>query len=352
MQAGTIDQAGEVRSEDAFDVAAVDAFLKRTVDLQGAPEVRQFPGGASNLTYQLSYPGRELILRRPPAGHLPKSGHDMRREYTVQAKLAGAFPYVPRMVAFCDDHSVIGSDFYVMDKIRGTILRRELPAGFTLSKEDARTLTTNWVERLVDLHGVDPAAAGLQELGRSDGYVARQVEGWSGRYSAAKTWNVPSFKRVMRWLEANQPDDVANCVIHNDWRLDNVVLDPDDPTKIIGALDWEMATLGDPLMDLGATLAYWIEADEGGLAKQFRLQPSYLPGMLTRDEIVQLYSDKSGIAIEDFRFYRVYGYFRLAGIIQQIYKRYHDGATTDPRFKKFWLASWYLHGQARKAMRK
>lgn len=347
-----IDQAGEVRGEDSFDVAAVDEFLKRTVDLTGAPEVKQFPGGASNLTYQLTYPGRELILRRPPAGHLPKSGHDMRREYTVQSKLAKEFPYVPKMVAFCDDHSVIGTDFYVMDKVRGVILRRNLPKELELGPEKARELTTSWVERLVDLHKVDPAAAGLQDLGRPDGYVGRQIGGWSKRYTDAKTWNVPSFKKVIRWLEANQPDDVANCVIHNDWRLDNVVLDPDDLGRIIAVLDWEMATLGDPLMDLGATLAYWIEPGEGGrMAEQFRLQPSNVPGMLTRDEIVALYSEKSGIPIDDFRFYRVYGYFRLAGIIQQIYKRYHDGATTNPRFKKFWLASWYLHRQAKKAMR-
>lgn len=352
MAAGAIDQAGAVRGEDEFDVAAVDEFLKCTVDLQGAPEVRQFPGGASNLTYQLTYPGRELILRRPPGGHLPKSGHDMRREYTVQSKLGSVYPYVPKMVAFCDDHSVIGTDFYVMDKVRGVILRRNLPKDLELGPEAARRLTTSWIERLVDLHRVNPVAAGLQDLGRPDGYVGRQIEGWSRRYSDAKTWNVPSFKKVMRWLEANQPDDVANCVIHNDWRLDNVVLDADDLGRIIAVLDWEMATLGDPLMDLGATLAYWIEPGEGGkLGEQFRLQPSNVPGMHTRDEIVQLYSEKSGIEVDDFRFYRVYGYFRLAGIIQQIYRRYHDGATTNPRFKKFWLASWYLHQQSKKAMR-
>ncbi|MFT4050080.1 MAG: phosphotransferase family protein [Solirubrobacterales bacterium] len=350
MSGGPIDQGGEVRGEDAFDVAAVDAFLKTQVELVGTPEVTQFPGGASNLTYQLTYPGRELILRRPPGGHLPKSGHDMRREYTVQSKLAKEFPYVPKMVAFCDDHSVLGTDFYVMDKVRGVILRRNLPKDLTLGRDQARQLTVSWVERLVDLHKVDPVAAGLQDLGKPDGYVARQIEGWSRRYTDARTWNVPSFKKVMRWLEANQPADVANCVIHNDWRLDNVVLDADDLGWIIAVLDWEMATLGDPLMDLGATLAYWIEPGEGGFAEQFRLQPSNVPGMLTRDEIVGLYAERSGIAIPDFRFYRVYGYFRLAGIIQQIYKRYHDGATTNPRFKKFWLATWYLHQQSKKAM--
>jgi aminoglycoside phosphotransferase (APT) family kinase protein len=326
--------------------------LKRTVALEGTPDVTQFPGGASNLTYQLTYPDRELILRRPPGGHLPKSGHDMKREFTVQSKLASAYPYVPEMVAFCDDKSVLGSDFYVMAKVPGIILRKDLPKGFELSPESARALSTSWVERLVDLHAVDPVTAGLQDLGKSDGYVGRQIGGWTKRYNAARTRNVPSFKKVIRWLEENQPDDVANCVIHNDWRLDNVVLDPDDPGKIIAVLDWEMATLGDPLMDLGSAMAYWIEpGQKGRMAEQFRLQPSNVPGMISRDEIVKLYSEKSGLEIPDWRFYEVYGYFRLAGIIQQIYKRYHDKETTNPRFKHFWLAVWYLHGQARKSMR-
>lgn len=351
MATSALDQAGDVRSEDAFDVAAVDAFLKQHVDLAGAPTVTQFPGGASNLTFQLSYPGKDLILRRPPSGHLPKSGHDMRREFTVQSKLAPVFPYVPKMIAFCDDHSVLGVDFYVMEKLRGVILRSNLPKGMDLSREQARELSTSWVERLVDLHAVDPIAAGLEDLGRGSGYVDRQIGGWSNRYEAARTRNVPSFKKVMRWLRENQPEDVANCVIHNDWRFDNVVLDPEDPQKIIGVLDWEMATLGDPLMELGCALAYWIEAGDSKMAHRFRRQPSHIPGMLTRDEIVALYSEQSGIAIDDFRFYEVYGYFRLAGIIQQIYKRYHDKETTNPAFKNFWIAVWWLHGQAKQSIK-
>lgn len=351
MNDGALDRAGDVRGEDAFDVAAVDAFLKTKTELSGTPEVKQFPGGASNLTFQLTYPDRDLILRRPPAGPLPKSGHDMHREYEVQSKLATTFPYVPKMVAFCDDHSVLGSDFYVMEKVRGIILRKDLPAGFTLSTEQTEALAGNWVGRLADLHAVDPAAAGLDGLGRGEGYVARQVEGWSRRYVAARTHNVPSFKKVMRWLADNQPDDVATCVIHNDWRLDNVVLDESDPTQIIAVLDWEMSTLGDPLMDLGVALSYWVEAGSKGLAEKFRMQPSNLPGMPSREALVRLYAQKSGREIGDFRFYEVYGIFRLAAVIQQIYKRYHEGATTNPRFKNFWLGVWYLHRQARRAMR-
>jgi aminoglycoside phosphotransferase (APT) family kinase protein len=347
-----LDQPKAVRGEDAFDVAAVDAYLKQHVDdLEGAPNVKQFPGGASNLTYQLTYPGRDLILRRPPAGHIPKSGHDMRREYTVQSKLAPVYPYVPKMVAFCDDHSIIGSDFYVMDRMRGIILRSDLPTGMTLTSEQARELSTSWVQRLVELHKIDPASAELQDLGRGSGYVERQIGGWTKRYMAARTYNVPSFKKVIHWLEQNMPEDVGNCVIHNDWRFDNMVLDPDDPQKIIGILDWEMATLGDPLMDLGSAMSYWVERGDPRLAQMFRRQPSHLPGMLTRDEIVQLYAERSGIPIDDFRFYRVYGYFRLAGIIQQIYKRYHEKETTNPRFKRFWVGVWWLHSAARQAMK-
>ena len=351
MSTAPLDQASEVRAEDDFDVAAVDAFLKRHIDLSGAPSVKQFPGGASNLTYELSYPGRDLILRRPPGGHLPKSGHDMRREYTVQSRLKPVYPYVPTMVAFCDDRSVMDRDFYVMQKLRGTILRSELPKGMSLTPEQARQLSTGWVERLVELHAVDPIAAGLEDLGRGEGYVQRQIEGWTRRYEAARTRNVPSFKKVKRWLADNMPGDVASVVIHNDWRFDNVVLDPNDPQKIIGVLDWEMATLGDPLMDLGSALAYWVEAGDGRIAQKFRRQPSHLPGMLSRREVVETYARLSGRDLPDFRFYEVYGYFRLAGIIQQIYKRYHDGETTNPRFKNFWLVVWWLHHEAKKAMR-
>lgn len=351
MAGAALDQAREVRAEDSFDVAAVDAWLKRRVEgLEGTPVVKQFPGGASNLTYQLSYPGRDLILRRPPFGKLPKSGHDMRREYTVQSKLAPVFPYVPRMVAFCDDRSVMDVDFYVMDRIEGIILRSNLPEGMQLDEAGARALSTSFIERLVDLHSVDPAAAGLADLGRGEGYVERQIKGWTKRYEAARTWNVPSFKKVMRWLEENRPPDVRSCIIHNDWRLDNVVLDPQDPQRIIGVLDWEMATIGDPLMELGSMMAYWIEAGDDRFAQMFRRQPTHLPGMLTRREVVELYAERSGLKIDDFRFYEVYGLFRLAGIIQQIYKRYHDKETTNPAFKRFWLATHMLHRRARRAM--
>ena len=193
------------------------------------------------------------------------------------------FGYVADMVAFCDDPDVIGSDFYVMARLDGTILRRDLPAGLTLTADAARTLCTNFLDVLVELHSVDPSAAGLDDLGKGSGYVARQVGGWSQRFRTARTDNVGDYERVMGWLDEHQPEDVATCVIHNDFRLDNVVLDPDDPMRVVGVLDWEMATLGDPLMDLGGALAYWIQADDEEELLAFRRQPTHVPGMLTRD---------------------------------------------------------------------
>lgn len=347
------DGARAVRDEDAFDVAAVDAWLgERVPGLAGPPEVRQFSGGASNLTYLLRYPERDLILRRPPPGTKAASAHDMAREHRVQQALKPVFPYVPEMVGLCQDDGVIGGDFYVMERIPGTILRREVPGDLGLDAPAVRRLCESLVDRLVDLHSVDPEAAGLADLGRGPGYVGRQVEGWSRRYRAAKTWNVPSFERVMRWLEANQPDDVAACVIHNDFRLDNVVLAPDDPERIAGVLDWEMATVGDPLMDLGGSLAYWVEAGDDRMMRFLRRQPTDAPGMLTRTEIVDRYAERTGRTVESWPFYEVFGLFRLATIAQQIYYRYHHRQTRNPAFRHFWLAVRYLDHRCRRIIRR
>jgi aminoglycoside phosphotransferase (APT) family kinase protein len=348
-----VEGARAVRDEDAFDVGAVDGWLRaQSVDLPpGLPQVQQFSGGASNLTYLLRYPGRDLILRRPPAGTKAKSAHDMGREYRIQAGLAPVFQYVPKMVANCNDNAVIGSGFYVMERITGTIPRRA-ELGVELTPEQTRQLCFTMIDTLVELHQVDPADAGLADLGRGAGYVERQVAGWTGRYRQAKTWNVPSYERVMAWLEANRPADVRICVIHNDFRLDNVVLAPDDPLKVVGVLDWELATLGDPLMDLGSSLAYWVQADDDWAFRRFRLQPSDLPGMLSRDEIVRYYSERSGLDPVNWVFYEVFGLFRLAVIIQQIYYRYHHKQTRNPRFKNFWLPVNFLERRCRRIMAK
>jgi aminoglycoside phosphotransferase (APT) family kinase protein len=348
----TADEAVAVRGEDAFDVPGVAAWLRSHADgavvaageLDTTPQVRQFPGGASNLTYLLRYPQRDLILRRPPVGAKAKSAHDMQREFTIQSRLRPVFGYVPAMVAFCDDHDVIGSDFYVMERLDGTILRQDLPDGVTLTEQQARTLCTNFLDVLVELHSVEPSRAGLEELGRGSGYVARQVGGWSDRYRRARTDNVGDYERVMGWLAENQPEDVGTCVVHNDFRLDNVVLAPEDPLRVVGVLDWEMATLGDPLMDLSGALAYWVQADDDELYAAIRRQPSHLPGMLSRAEMVDYYTSRRGLTVtpEQWRFYEVFGLFRLGVIAQQIYYRYFHGQTTNEAYAVFLDVATYL----------
>lgn len=341
-----------VRAEDAFDVAAVDGWLRGATDLPpGLPHVRQFAGGASNLTYLLRYGDRDLILRRPPAGTKASSAHDMAREYRIQAALKPVFPYVPPMVALCTDAAVLGADFYVMERVQGAIPRTSMPPQVGADPALMRALGERFVDLLVELHAVDPAAAGLGDLGRGAGYVERQVEGWAQRYTRAKTWNVPSFDGVIAWLRERRPDDVRTCLIHNDFRLDNIVLDPADPLTVRGVLDWELATLGDPLMDLGSSLAYWIEPGDGRGAQQFRRQPSHLPGMPTRREIVERYCAATGLSPGDWPFYEVFGMFRLAGIAQQIYYRYHHRQTRNPAFKRFWLAAHVLERRCKKAIK-
>jgi aminoglycoside phosphotransferase (APT) family kinase protein len=338
------DPVVDVREEDAFDVEAMDRWLHEHADgvPDGPPDVRQFPGGASNLTYLLSYPSRDLILRRPPSGVKAKSAHDMSREYTIQSKLAPVFSYVPEMLAFCEDPEVIGSDFYVMGRLDGTILRRDLPEAMTLSADEARTLCTDFLDVLVELHSVDPSEAGLDDMGRGAGYTARQVGGWSDRFRKARTDNVGDYERVMGWLDEHQPEeDVRTCVIHNDFRLDNVVLSPTSgdagPLRVAGVLDWEMATLGDPLMDLSGAMAYWIQDDDDEAYRELRRQPSHLPGMLSRSEMVDYYASRMGLSVtpEQWRFYEVFGLFRLAAIAQQIYYRYHHGQTTNEAYARF-----------------
>jgi aminoglycoside phosphotransferase (APT) family kinase protein len=201
------------------------------------------------------------------------------------------------------------------------------------------------------LHRVDVAATGLEGLGKGAGYARRQVEGWSDRYRKARTWNVPSFEGVMRWLNAHTPEDVGACVIHNDFRFDNVVLDHADPTKVRGVLDWEMATLGDPLMDLGGALAYWVQADDDFFLRSLRRQPTHLPGMLTRREVVEYYYERTGRHAADWTFYEVYGLFRLAGIAQQIYYRYQKGQTRNKGFRNFWLFVTYLGWRCHRRIR-
>ena len=349
-----LDKGGEVREGEELDAKAVSEWLREQgINIEGEPTVTQFSGGASNWTYRLQYNGegtdQDLILRRPPKGTKAKSAHDMVREYTVQEALKDAYPYVPKMVALCTDEDVIGADFYVMERMEGIIPRANLPKGVDLDLEQTRALCTNVIDALIELHQVDYTKyPDLVNLGRGEGYCERQVTGWDKRYVKAKTPNVPSFALVRQWLGKHTPADSKTCLIHNDWRFDNVILAADDPTKVIGVLDWEMATLGDPLMDLGSALAYWIEEDDNIIMQQSRRQPTHLKGMMTRDEVVAYYLEKTGLKIDNWTFYEVFGLFRLAGIVQQIYYRYYNKQTSNPAFKNFWIIVHVLHAKCLK----
>jgi len=338
-----LDTPGRVRAGEELDAAAVAQYLiAQDGSLTGLPEVRQFPGGASNLTYLLGYRDRKLVLRRGPFGHKAKGAHDMVREARVMTALGPAYPYVPRIVAVCDDDAVLGAPFYVMEHVPGIILRRDVPAELNLGKAEARQLCLSVIDRLIELHRIDYVGAGLSHLGKGQGYVERQVSGWSDRYRRARTGDVPDFEAVMHWLVQHKPvTEVAIAVIHNDYRFDNVVLDPATLT-VRGVLDWEMATLGDPLMDLGNTLAYWCQADDDEIRRGMRRQPTHLAGMLTRAEVVAYYAERTGFQVPRFAFYEVYGLFRLAAILQQIYYRYFHGQTQNTEFASFGKSVVYL----------
>jgi aminoglycoside phosphotransferase (APT) family kinase protein len=272
----------------------------------------------------------------------------MKREFRVQQRLRPVYPYVPNVLALCEDPAVLGSDFYVMERIEGIILRGDLPAGLELPPERARSLALRVFDRLIELHQVDPVAAGLDDLGKGAGYVERQVRGWSDRYRRARTDDVPDCADVMDWLAANQPGDVKICVIHNDFRFDNVVLNPD--LDVVGVLDWEMATLGDPLMDLAGSMAYWIQADDDATAQLVRRQPTHLPGMPTRREVVDYYCERTGLSADNWTFYEVFGRFRLAVIMQQIYYRYRAGQTHNQAFRHFGTFVGYLADRCRESI--
>ncbi|KTC34051.1 aminoglycoside phosphotransferase [Pseudomonas sp. ABAC21] len=331
------DQSTTIRPGEELDASLIDPYLKAHIPgLSGAVTISQFPGGASNLTYLLEYPDQEFVLRRPPFGHKAKSAHDMGREFRILNQLKDGFPYCPKAYVHCTDESVIGAEFYVMERVNGIILRSDLPPELGLDASRTEALCKSFIDKFVELHRVDYSACGLADLGKPEGYVQRQIRGWSERYEKALTPDAPTWEAVRAWLNDKMPaDHPASSIVHNDYRFDNVILDPRNPMQIIGVLDWELTTLGDPLMDLGNTLAYWIEAADPAPVQLMRRQPSNAPGMLTRREFVDYYAERAGIQIDNFDFYYTYGLFRLAGIVQQIYYRFFHGQTQDKRFAQF-----------------
>ncbi|MDQ7049955.1 MAG: phosphotransferase [Enterobacterales bacterium] len=294
----------------------------------------QFSAGASNLTYQLENKTQALILRRPPLGTKAKSAHDMVREYEVLSRLEKIYPLAPKPILLCQDHSVLGDDFFIMSRIDGLGIGRDLP--LEMNKNQQQTLCNNYLDGLIALHEIDINQPQIASLGKPLGYVERQLEGWQKRFTKARTKDVLSSDKIYQWLQQNLDFDSGyQSLIHNDYKFDNLLLDPKQPEKIVGVLDWEMTTLGDPLMDLGCSLAYWVEQNDSQEMQAIRMMPTHLEGMLTRQQLFEGYCEKRNIHNIELKPYYVFGLFRLAVIAQQIYYRFSHGQTDNPKFKDF-----------------
>ena len=331
-----IDRPSDPRDSERLDVSKLEPYLREHLDgFDGPLDVQQFRKGHSNLTYFISDGTTGWVLRRPPFGAFVKSAHDMGREYRILKGLYAAYPLAPRATLYCEDESVIGAPFYVMQRLEGVILRRDLPKGMELGAEAAAGLGRAFVENLVRIHSTDLDKAGLADLGHPEGYVRRQVEGWTKRYFKSQTDDIPDIVRVSEWLAEKMPDDHAAGLIHNDYKFDNLLLDPAEPTRIIGVLDWEMATVGHPLMDLGTTLSYWVQDGDPPPFEMVRMGPTNVPGMLTREALVDAYGELTGRDMSAIDFYQVFGLFKTAVVLQQIYYRYDIGKTDDQRFAMF-----------------
>jgi aminoglycoside phosphotransferase (APT) family kinase protein len=333
-----IDEASDLRDEERVDPQRLRPFVEQAFARGGESlSVLQFRKGHSNLTYLVRYGDEEAMLRRAPFGVKVKTAHDMRREFTILSALQGVYDKAPRPIAFCDDESILGAKFYLMERRRGVVLRGEGGDAKQFPPGLLARMSAALVENLADLHAVDVRRPALAAIGHPQGYVARQVEGWTARYANAKTDEIANIESVAGWVNANIPRESGAAVVHNDYKYDNVMLDPSDLTRIVAVLDWEMATVGDPLFDLGTLLGYWSDPDD---APELRLRPygpTFLPGSLSRKGVVEAYAKKTGRSFEPL-FYYVFALFKIAVIVQQIYKRFVEGSTTDPRFRA--LGEW------------
>jgi aminoglycoside phosphotransferase (APT) family kinase protein len=326
-----IDKSIPARQCEAPDIDKLIQYLfSRLPGFEKNLVIEQFPGGYSNLTFLLKAAGKEYVLRKPPIGANIKSAHDMSREFKVLTLLKPVYKTIPVPILFCDDENIIGSPFYIMEKVSGIILRNKAPKGMDLTPSIMKSISGSAVDNLAALHTIDLQETGLINLGKPEGYIKRQVEGWIKRYLAAETDNIAAMNETAEWMKDHMPADGTPAFIHNDYKYDNLVLDPHDLKHIIAVLDWEMATVGDPLMDLGTSLGYWGETNDSDALKPFNL--TWLPGNLTREEVVERYAGKKGISVPDMLFYYVFGSFKIAVIVQQIYARYKKGFTKDERF--------------------
>ncbi|WP_394750431.1 phosphotransferase family protein [Spongiimicrobium salis] len=328
------DKHQKVRKGEELNIVPLQKFLyenKLISSSNASISVTQFTHGYSNLTYLLTTEDTDYVLRKPPFGAI-KRGHDMGREYRVQKAIEAQFSKVPKMYAYTDDTTILGSPFYLMERMDGLILSHQQAKKMQLPPKAYETIAMTWLDTFVALHKVDYKAAGLTDLGKPEGYVARQVTNWGKQYIKAATDDVPAAAQVMRWMEEHQPKEYGYSLIHNDYKYDNVVFKNDQWNEISAVLDWEMATLGDPLMDLGTSLGYWTIHTDHDMVKQGIPSPTIFEGNPKRSEIVEHYAKKSGASINHLVFYYAYGLFKIAVIAQQIYFRYKQGYTTDPRF--------------------
>lgn len=326
-----VDQPQPIYFGETIDLPKLRAFLQRRApDIGKIWSVSQFNGGFSNLTYCLHTVGKDYVLRRPPPGVAIQSAHDMAREYRVLTLLQGHYRPVPTPILYCEKTDVIGAPFYLMERLPGVILRPANTPLMDLAPDLLRSVAASLIDNLVALHALDIEATGLAQLGRPEGYVERQVEGWIKRYRLAETDSIAAMNRVAEWIVGHPPVSQEPTLLHNDYKFDNVLLDPDDLTRVRGVLDWEMATVGDPLMDVGAMLAYWMEAGDGETARHYNV--TWLPGQPTRQEVADRYARQSGRYLSGIMFYYVFGLFKNAVIAQQIYARWKQGHSQDPRF--------------------
>ena len=347
----SIDTPKNIRDGEEFPIENLEIFLKENDFEINNLIFKQFPSGYSNLTYFLKSSSKEFVLRRPPFGAKSlKGGHDMLREYNVLKNLKSQFNKVPKVHLYCDDDDIIGAPFYIMDRVEGYIIRPNLQEQDSPGEEVIRNVSDSLVSTLVELHNVDIKEANLNNLGKIDGYVKRQVEGWIKRYNHSKTDIIANMDFVAKWLNDNQPLEVEGSIVHNDFKYDNLVLDKNNHSKITAVLDWEMATIGDPFMDLGTTLGYWMDKNDLPELKLFQLSATTLEGNPTREGILEMYESKSGKTIPNPVFYYVFGLFKIAVIAQQIYFRYKKGFTKDRRFGLLNLAVMSLSIMAKQAI--
>ncbi len=325
-----------IRPDEQLDEARLANYLRDK--LEGADQalsIGQFGGGAANLTYLLDFGTQQYVLRRPPLGPVAPSAHDMAREYRVLSVLYQAFPYAPRAYLLCEDNTIIGAPFFIMERRNGIVVRRSLPAEYAAIADAPQQMSFALVDALADFHAVDYKELGLDSLGKPDGFIERQIEGWYGRWNKAKVDDISEMDSVYAWLKQHLPAQAAPSLVHNDYKLDNVMLAHDDPSKLVAIFDWDMSTLGDPLADLGALLTYWTEPTDAPYLQMTAMMPVGDQRFPSRAELVKRYAERSGRDVSHIRFYHTLGIYRLVVICAQIYIRYKRGQTQDQRFESF-----------------